>query len=141
MISRFCVTLAGGLLAAVLAFGMILTVMPVTAWCQVPGYPQVQPAQPMPGPTGPPVQQQQRPQEYVFRPDLTNPEYGECLGLERNWQAMWHRYTQEYQRVVMMNPRDPNYGQMTRYLQGLKQQLDQAWGIFSSKCVYFPTRQ
>ncbi len=110
----------------------------VVACAQAPNYPQA-PAQPMPGQQ--PAPGPQMPREYAFRPDLTNPQYGECLGLERNWQGLWQRYAMEYQRAMAMNPRSPEYAQMTRYMQGLKQQLDQAWNIFSSRCIYFPNRE
>jgi hypothetical protein len=92
-------------------------------------------------PIGPPQQvpvPQQQPSEYAFRPDLTNPEFGECLQLEKAWQAAWQRYAQEYQRARWMNQRDPQYPQMTYYLRNLKQQLDATWQAFSSRCVYFP---
>ncbi len=114
-----------------LVIAMILSV-PMIACAQAP-------AQPMPGQQ--PAPGPQMPREYAFRPDLTNPQYGECLGLERNWQGLWQRYAMEYQRAMAMNPRSPEYAEMTRYMQGLKQQLDQAWNIFSSRCIYFPTRE
>jgi len=85
----------------------------------------------------PPASQPQQPLEYAFRPDLTNPEYGECLRLEKNWQALWQRYAQAYQQFMMMRPNDPQYRQMAAYAQGIKQQLDAAWNAFSGKCVYF----
>jgi len=151
MICRFVKALSDSPLLAALVLGMVFGAAPMLAWCQAPGYPraqpgpvypQPQPAQPMQPPApGPPALQQQIPDEYAFRGDLTNPEYGECLQLERIWQANWHRYAAEYQRAVMMNPKDPNYAQMTRYVQSLKQQLDQSWSIFCGKCVYFPTRE
>jgi outer membrane biosynthesis protein TonB len=34
----------------------------------------------------PSYQAQGRPSEYAFRPNLTNPEYGQCLNLEKRWQ-------------------------------------------------------
>ena len=151
MICRFVKVLSSGPLLAVLLLGMVLGAMPISAWCQAPvypqpqpapGYPQVPPAQPMqPSAPGPPAQQQRMPGEYAFRADLTNPQYGECLGLERTWQANWHRYAAEYQRAMMINPKDPTYPQVTLFIQGLRQQLDQSWNIFSSKCIYFPTRE
>ncbi len=95
--------------------------------------PPVQPGQTAPGP--------QQPLEYAFRPDLTNPQYGECLGLEKNWKMLWQQYAQAYQQAQMMNPRDPQYAQMSYYLRNLKTQLDTAWQNFSSKCVYFPRRR
>ncbi len=117
-----------------------LAVIPVALLAQAPYPGQAPPAQPM-GPPGPPQQvpsPQQQPGEYAFRPDLTNPEFGECLQLEKAWQAAWQRYAQEYQRVRWMNPRDPQYAQMTYYLRNLKQQLDATWQTFSGRCVYFP---
>lgn len=98
-----------------------------------------QPAQPQP--TVPPRQvpgPQQQPTEYAFRPDLTNPEFGQCLNLEKTWRDLWQRYAQGYQQARMMNPSDPRYAQMTYYLGNLKQQLDAAWQNFSGRCVYFP---
>jgi hypothetical protein len=151
MICRFVKALSVRPSFAALVLGVVFGSMPMQAWCQAPGYPQAQPAPvyPQPQPVqpmqplapGPPAQQQQMPGEYAFRGDLTNPEYGECLALERTWQANWYRYAAEYQRAIMMNPKDPNFPQMTRYIQGLKQQLDQSWSIFSSKCIYFPNRE
>lgn len=129
--------------AIVLALALITA--PVAVWgqspypaqapypSQAPAAPGVAPSQPMP-----PQAQPQQPMEYAFRPDLTNPEYGECLGLEKNWQTHWQRYAQAYQQVMMMNPKDPQYRQMAFYAQNLKQQLDAAWNAFSGKCVYFP---
>jgi hypothetical protein len=115
----------------------LLAAIPVgiTAQGPYPGPPP--PAQPM----GPPQQgpaPQQQPSEYAFRPNLTNPEFGECLQLEKAWQATWQRYAQEYQRFRWMNPSDPQYAQMTYYLRTLKQQLDATWQNFSGRCVYFP---
>src|SRR5271157_2435596 len=108
MICRFIKALSGRPLLAVLVLVMTFWAMPMSGWCQAPGYPQMQPApghpqaQPAPGhpqappaqpmqppAPGPPAQQQQMPGEYAFRADLTNPQYGECLGLERTWQANW----------------------------------------------------
>jgi hypothetical protein len=95
--------------------------------------PPAQPGQMAPDP--------QQPLEYAFRPDLTNPQFGECLNLEKNWKMLWQRYAQEYQRARMMSPQDPQYAQMSYYLRGLKAQLDAAWQNFSSNCVYFPRRR
>ena len=118
MICRFVKALSGRPSFAALVLGMVFGAMSMQAWCQAPGYPQAQPApaypqpqpaQPMQPPApGPPAQQQQMPGEYAFRGDLTNPQYGECLALERTWQANWYRYAAEYQRAIMMNPKDPN---------------------------------
>jgi len=82
----------------------------------------------------------QQPLEYAFRPDLSNPEFGMCLKLEKNWKALWDNYYQLYHQIRMMSPQDPRYGQMTYYANMVKSQLDSAWHDFSSKCVYFPQR-
>ena len=149
MICRFLKAVSGRFPSGTLALGIVLLVVPCAAWCQAPGYPQAQPvpgypqtvpAQPMQQPAPGPPAQQQLP-EYAFRGDLSNQQYGECLGLERTWQANWYRYATEYQRAMMVSTKDPIYPQMTWYIQGLKQQLDQSWNNFSSKCVYFPTRE
>ena len=151
MICRFVKAMSDSALLAALVFGVMFGAAPMSAWCQAPGYPPAQPApvypQPQPPQTmqpltpGPPGQQGPTTGEYAFRGDLTNPQYGECLQLERIWQGNWYRYAAEYQRAVMMNPKDPNFPEMTRYIQGLKQQLDQSWNIFCGKCVYFPSRE
>jgi len=78
--------------------------------------------------------------EYAFRPNLTNPEYGECLQLEKGWQGLWQRYAQFYQSLQGMSPSDPQYSQTVYFMQQLKNQLDAAWNDFSSKCIYFPRR-
>jgi hypothetical protein len=110
-----------------------------------PAYPPNAPVQTQPAP-GVPVQPQQIPQqqdqhlEYAFRPDLTNPEFGMCLNLEKQWKDMWQRYYQLYSQIRTMNPNDPQYAQVTYYARMLKSQLDAAWNDFSSKCVYFPKR-
>lgn len=114
---------------------------PNLTWGQVPTAPQA----PVPGPAPsqrPSVRQQQpsRPPEYAFRPDLTNPEFGECLQLEKNWKALWGNYTQMYEQTRWMQPNSPQYVQTTYYLQQLKMQLDDAWNAFSSRCIYFPRR-
>jgi hypothetical protein len=125
-------------LAAFLVAAFVLSVASATC-AQGPYYPPAPGMQPpVPGQQAAPGPQQ--PTEYAFRPDLTNPQYGECLGLERNWQELSQRYAMEYQRAAAMNPRSPEYAQMTRYMQGLRQQVDQAWNIFSSKCIYYRTR-
>jgi hypothetical protein len=116
----------------------LLIAIPAGISAQAPYPAQSRPTQPMQPPQQVPGAQQQQPAEYAFRPDLTNPEFGECLNLEKTWQAAWQRYVQEYQRVRWMNSRDPQYAQMTYYLRTLKQQLDAAWQNFSGRCVYFP---
>lgn len=94
------------------------------------GGPQYAPQQP----TGQP------PLEYAFRPDLTNPQYGECLRMEKNWRALWERYYQLYSQALAMR-NHPGYAQMTWRLQTLRRQLDAAWQTFSSQCVYYPQYQ
>ncbi len=128
---------------AVLAAALII--LPIEAWSQSPyppqaPYPTQQPAAPGRATSQaiPPASQPQQPLEYAFRPDLSNPEYGECLGLEKHWRALWQKYAQAYQQVMMMRPNDPQYRQMALHAQNLKQQLDAAWNGFSGKCVYFP---
>jgi hypothetical protein len=105
-----------------------------------PGYPMTVPSGPTAPPGGPPVAQAPRQGglQYAFRPDLSNPQYGECLNLERNWQNLWHAYNYQYHQAMRMNQRDPNYVQMTYQLRDLKLQLDAAWHAFSSRCIYFP---
>ena len=86
-------------------------------------------------------QQPQQPLEYAFRPDLSNPQYGECLNLERRWKNLWQTYYQLYNQARMMNPSDPQYAQMANYVNYMKRQLDSAWADFSQRCVYFPNRR
>jgi hypothetical protein len=109
----------------------------LVASAQAP-YPAPPPMPPPPGQPGQPAPGPQQPLEYAFRPDLTNPQYGECLNLEKNWKMLWQQYAQAYQQARWMNPRDPQYAQMSYYLRNLKTQLDAAWQNFSSRCVYFP---
>ncbi len=101
----------------------------------------IRPAADASAPPAQPGQQALGPQqqlEYAFRPDLTNPQFGECLNLEKNWKMLWQQYAQTYQQARWMNPQDPQYAQMSYYLRNLKNQLDAAWQNFSSRCVYFP---
>jgi hypothetical protein len=101
---------------------------------------QPPPAQMGPPPGAPPsgpAQQPQRPLEYAYRPDLSNPEFGECLQLEKRWQSLWQSYAQAYQTATSMTPRHPQYQQQASYVNSLKAQLDAAWNAFS-KCIYFP---
>lgn len=105
-----------------------------------PRRPQPPPRRPQPGPEAQPQPQGQQPTEYAFRPDLTNPEFGECLQLEKNWKNLYNKYYQIYSYARTMNPEDPQYAQTAYYVQHLKSQLDMAWNTFSSKCVYFPRR-
>jgi|WetSurMetagenome_2_1015567.scaffolds.fasta_scaffold679970_2 hypothetical protein len=146
---------------AALFLGMFLITGAVFAQApfpaQVPQAPQ-QPAQPtLPPPVpGAPMQpyppqpafpqpQQQQPQqgrlEYSFRPELSNPEYGQCLQLEKHWKALYLKYYQDYSNVRWLSAGDPNYQFYISQLQGLKQQLDAAWQAFSNKCIYFPRRK
>ncbi len=100
----------------------------------VPQPPQRQPQRaPAQGP-------QQMDSEYAFRPNLTNPEFGECLQLERNWKTLWNSYYQAYYHAQRMHPSDSQYQQMAAYVNNLRYQLDAAWTNFSQKCVYFPRR-
>jgi len=123
--------------ASLILVAIMFAAAPFDLLAQAPFPGQPPPAQPM-GPPQPVPAPQQQPAQYAFRPDLTNPEFGECLNLEKVWQAAWQHYAQEYQRARMMNPRDPQYMQMTFYLRNLKQQLDATWKTFSGRCVYFP---
>lgn len=100
--------------------------------------PQVQPPPQAPGTQPPPGFQQ--PLEYAFRPELTNPEYGQCLAMEKQWKDLWNQYNQLYHQARMLNPRDPRYAQMTYYLYDLKRRLDGAWNNFAARCVYFGSR-
>lgn len=104
---------------------------------QVPP-PGSQPVQPLPPQQG--AQPGALPQEYAFRPDLSNPEYGMCLKMEKNWKALWNNYYQLYNQLRMMSPNDPRYAQMARYAYGVKARLDAAWQSFSSRCTYSPQR-
>lgn len=108
-----------------------------------PGYPQ----QPMYPPQGqPPPQapaqappQGQQPATYAFRPNLSNPEYGECLQIERQWKDLWNQYYQQYENYRRWGYADPNQaGIWQHHLSSLRQQLDQAWQNFSGRCIYFP---
>jgi hypothetical protein len=127
-------------LTAVLAFTAIMAITAGIALAQGPYPMQAPPAQtgPPPGAAPPGPAQQQQPLEYAFRPDLTNPEYGECLQLERNWRTLWQRYAQAYQTAMTLTPSHPQYQQQVAYVNGLKAQLDASWSAFSGKCVYFP---
>lgn len=118
------------LLLVVAAVAVVSAQGPYPAPPPTPLPPPAQPGQPAPGP--------QQPLEYAFRPDLTNPQFGECLNLEKNWKMLWQQYAQAYQQARWMNPQDPQYAQMSYYLRNLKNQLDAAWQNFSSRCVYFP---
>ena len=115
---------------------------------QFPGVPQApqiqQPAPPQMVPQRRPATQPAPPQqmqsEYAFRPNLSNPEFGECLQLERNWKTLWNSYYQAYYHAQSMRPSDPQYQQMAAYVNNLRYQLDAAWSNFSQRCVYFPRR-
>lgn len=121
-------------------FWLLLAVIASSGWAQGPYPPQTGPP---PGAYGPPMGQapEQQPLEYAFRPDLTNPQYGQCLQIEKQWRHLWEQYYQYYQQHRTMNPADPAYAQLTWHLRNLKQQLDAAWSQFSSQCIYFPTRR
>lgn len=142
------------LLATVLTLGALM--LPVRSNAQSPYEQQAPypypgpagtqyPAQPPSGgqmPYGPPPgvpPQQQRPLEYAFRPDLTNPQFGECLVLEKNWRTLWETYYLRYQQAQALSPQDPRLAQMSYYLADLKRRLDYAWQLFSSKCIYYPS--
>ena len=128
---------------------LIISIVPATLWGQA-----AYPPQGSYPPQGPPPQQYQAPPpaqapqqyqapqqqqlEYAFRPDLTNPQFGECLQLEAQWKALYQQYYQNYQRARSINPRDPAYARYSYYLRDLKRQLDAAWSNFSGRCVYFP---
>jgi len=144
-----------------IALAALFIIAPAAIYAQAPYPPQAPVAPPMPGaqqqyapqrqpqrqPQQPPRRQQTQPpaqdqrNEYAYRPDLTNPEFGECLNLEKNWQGLWQRYAEMYEGARWMNPQDPQYAQTAWYLQHLKGQLDAAWYTFSSKCIYFPQRR
>jgi hypothetical protein len=118
-------------------------------------YPQQAPVAPEPAPPSQqspypaPPQRAQQPQqypqsqrqEYAFRPDLTNPQYGSCLGLEKSWKSLWQQYAAGYQQAQSLNPQDPRYAQMSYYLTDLKRRMDAAWYQFSSECIYFPAKR
>jgi hypothetical protein len=76
--------------------------------------------------------------QYAFRPDLSNPEYGQCLQMEKQWKALYQRYYQEYERIRLYGYQQGDSG---AYLQSLRQQMDAAWNNFSSRCVYFPKQK
>ncbi len=106
---------------------------------QYPAAPQQGPPMGYPSQQPPPVyQQQQQPLEYAFRPDLTNPEYGTCLNLEKRWKGLYQMYSSAYSQARMMNPSDPQYAPMANYVNSMKSQMDAAWAEFSGRCVYFP---
>lgn len=149
-----------GVLCAVMTIWLIPAICPAQAPYPPPtpmappppGPGQVQPMLPPQAPVqqqpapGMPMQPQQPPGqgsgslEYAFRPDLTNPEFGVCLNLEKQWKDLWQHYYQLYSQIRTMNPNDPRYARLTYYAQGMKAQLDAAWNDFSSRCVYFPQR-
>ncbi len=110
-------------------------------------YPAAPPPQQGPPMGYPPQQapyqqpQPQQPSEYAFRPNLTNPEYGQCLNLEKRWQGLWQTYNSVYNQARMMNPSDPQYAQTANYVNYMKTQLDAAWAEFSGRCVYFPNHR
>lgn len=117
---------------------VVCSIAPPDSGSQVPfqGAPQPQAQIPQRQPLR--QQAQQTPSEYAFRPNLTNPEFGECLQLERNWKTLWNSYYQAYYHAQRMSPSDPQYPQMAAYVNNLRYQLDAAWNTFSQKCIYFP---
>lgn len=124
--------------AAIVFVALLVIVTAASVTAQGP-YPVPRPPAPQQA-HPPPPQVPQQPLEYAFRPELTNPEYGECLTLEKNWRDCWNRYYQLWQQTRMANPADPYYQMMIYQAQQLKMQLDIAWQAFSSKCIYFPRR-
>lgn len=131
-----------GAMAVMVFLGSLF--FPQQAGSQAPfqGVPQAPPIQPMQRqPQRVPVQPpQQIPSEYAYKPNLSNPEFGECLQLERNWKTLWNSYYQAYYHAQSMRPSDPQYQQMAAYVNNLRYQLDAAWSNFSQKCIYFPRR-
>jgi len=128
----------------------ILLLLSFSGFCQAQSsYPQPQPpmpAQPYPQQPPPPQAPQQQPygnpqpqsaDQYAFRPNLSNPEYGECLQLEKNWKSLYFRYYQQYEQARLSGAA----ASYAPYLQSLKQQLDAAWNAFSSRCIYFPKQR
>jgi len=109
-----------------------------------PGPPAMQPAQPpfpqQPRPPQPMPQTMnpQQPLEYAFRPDLTNPQFGECRQIEKNWKAVWQQYYYTYEQIRMMSPQDPRLQQMLSHAHQLKRQHDAAWQALCDRCIYFP---
>jgi hypothetical protein len=110
---------------------------------QTPAAPQPAPSvrPPQVGGAGPSPQgsDPQKPLEYAYRPELTNPEFGNCLSLEKNWRGLYQQYYREYEQLRMVDTRDPQYSAYVYRLQQLKQQLDAAWSAFGP-CIYFPGR-
>ena len=151
MMNHMTFTKKGLALFLILSFlsGLGILVAPDEAGSQapfqgVPQAPQIQ--QPAPQQMAPQRRPspQQAPQpmdsEYAFRPNLSNPEFGECLQLERNWKTLWNSYYQAYYHAQSMRPSDPQYQQMAAYVNNLRYQLDAAWSNFSQRCVHFPRR-
>jgi hypothetical protein len=104
--------------------------------------PQGQPGQ-QPPPQGAPQApaQGQQPGTYAFRPNLTNPEYGECLQMEKAWKDLWNQYYQQYENYRRWGYSDPTQAAIWQHnLTQLRQQLDQAWQNFTGRCIYFPQR-
>jgi len=135
-VRRFLVLGSLAIMVALL-HGMTIPTALAQAPYSAPGQYRSAPDQARPG-RG--VPQAEMPQEYAFRPDLSNPEFGNCLQLEKNWKGLWDRYTNYYHQVAMMHPGSPQFGQATRVLQHMKMELDAAWNAFSSQCIYFPRR-
>lgn len=125
-----------GIFGKVVLFILLPAFVPDGPWAQAPYYapPSMPQGAPSPAAGGGPG----KGPEYAFRPNLTNPEYGRCLQLEQHWRGMWQQYYDLYQQHRMMNPRNPAYRRLTYHLQLLRQQLDAAWNVFTSRCIHFP---
>ncbi len=120
----------------ILMMSLLSAVCMSLSYAQAPYPPQVpspyqQPMQ-QPTPAGP--QAGTRPLEYAFKPDLTNPQYGECLQLEKNWKNLYLQYYRFYEQARMGQA----YGDYTYQINALRSQMDAAWNTFSGKCIYFP---
>jgi hypothetical protein len=115
-------------------FTFYLFIMSIIA---VPGF-----GQQVPG-TQPGIQTQpeQMPLQYSFRPNLSNPEYGECLGLEKRWKELHTQYATEYERARYVRPGSTNFNNYMIYIQNLRYEAEKAWMNFSSRCVYFPRNE
>ena len=129
---------------AAIVLALIVPNLPVPAAAQNPYVPQG-PVSPPPG-TMPqqmpqPQSQGQGPLLYDFRPGMSNPQYGRCLWLEKNWKTLWQRYEAGYRQAQSVNPQDPRYAEIARDLANLKQQLDAAWQTLTDECIYFPDRR
>lgn len=93
-----------------------------------------------PGAMNQPSPQGQGNLEYAFRPNLTNPEYGQCLKMEQHFQGLYNQYTQLYNQYTVTPTSHPNYAQLANHLNQLRVQLENAWQTFAAQCIYFPSR-